>query len=67
MAALRVIDFSEEEIDCIFRIVAAILHLGNVSFRAKEDGSAVPVSSDHVKHASLVSVTLMMNVDECSE
>ncbi|XP_018019486.1 unconventional myosin IC [Hyalella azteca] len=54
MAALRVIDFSEEEIDCIFRIVAAILHLGNVSFRAKDDGSAVPVSSDHVKHASLL-------------
>ncbi|KAF2362429.1 Myosin head motor domain, partial [Trinorchestia longiramus] len=52
MAALRVIDFSDDEVSSIFRVVAAILHLGNVTFRAGEGGNAVPKNGDEVKFAA---------------
>ena len=33
MACMRSVGFSEEEIDSIWQILAAILNLGNVSYR----------------------------------
>lgn len=40
MAALKVIDFSEDESGAIADITAAVLHLGNITFAASEEGHA---------------------------
>eukprot|EP01127_Copromyxa_protea_P008635 TRINITY_DN1985_c0_g1_i1.p1 TRINITY_DN1985_c0_g1~~TRINITY_DN1985_c0_g1_i1.p1 ORF type:complete len:2168 (-),score=640.96 TRINITY_DN1985_c0_g1_i1:13-6204(-) len=37
--ALKVLDFTEAETDTLFRIVAGILHLGNIEFRPRDGGS----------------------------
>ncbi|XP_022241921.1 unconventional myosin-Ic-like [Limulus polyphemus] len=39
-SALSVIDFTEEEINALFAVVASVLHLGNVGF-TEDDGRAV--------------------------
>uniref|UniRef100_A0A8C5QFT0 Myosin IG n=1 Tax=Leptobrachium leishanense TaxID=445787 RepID=A0A8C5QFT0_9ANUR len=45
--SLKVIGFSEDEVDSIYRILAAILHLGNMRF-AKEEDSVVIEDEDVV-------------------
>ena len=35
--ALRVLGFTPEEIDQLFNVVGAVLHLGNVSFNSEHD------------------------------
>ncbi|XP_053324035.1 unconventional myosin-Ig isoform X2 [Spea bombifrons] len=47
--SLRVIGFSSDEVDSIYRILAAILHLGNMRFAVQED-------SVTIESAELVSV-----------
>uniref|UniRef100_A0ACB8FX43 Unconventional myosin-Ig n=1 Tax=Sphaerodactylus townsendi TaxID=933632 RepID=A0ACB8FX43_9SAUR len=44
--AMKVIGFSPEEMDSIYKILAAILHLGNVCFVTAED--AMKVENDHL-------------------
>ncbi|XP_076369373.1 unconventional myosin-Ic-like isoform X3 [Tachypleus tridentatus] len=39
-SALSVIDFTEEEVNALFAVVASVLHLGNVGF-TEDDGHAV--------------------------
>jgi myosin heavy subunit len=39
-AALDELNFSEVEQDNLFRIIAAVLHLGNLTFTTDEDGLA---------------------------
>ncbi|XP_069680956.1 unconventional myosin ID isoform X2 [Periplaneta americana] len=36
-SAFRTLGFSSEEIDTVWRIVAAILHLGNITFKSQEE------------------------------
>ncbi|XP_058770978.1 myosin-9-like isoform X1 [Vicia villosa] len=39
--AMDIVGISQEEQDAIFRLVAAILHLGNVRFKSEEDSSVL--------------------------
>ena len=39
--ALRVLKFTDQEIDAILRIVAAILHMGNIQFTDFEENKAL--------------------------
>lgn len=52
--AMKVLKFSDEEVEFCFRTVAAILHLGNINF--EETGSGVKKSKiknpDELKHAA---------------
>lgn len=50
--ALHTLNFSDEEKESIWKIVGAILHLGNVSFRANDDGLAKVVDETHVNYCS---------------
>jgi myosin heavy subunit len=53
LKAMRVLDMSEEEQDRVFRIVSAILHLGDVEFERVEhkDEEGSTISSDTLKSA----------------
>ncbi|KAL0268992.1 UNVERIFIED_CONTAM: hypothetical protein PYX00_010747 [Menopon gallinae] len=37
IAAMKALDFSQSEIETVWKIVAAILHLGNITFKQEED------------------------------
>lgn len=52
--ALGTLNFTEEEKEAIWGVVGAILHLGNVSFRATDDGLAKVVDDKHVSYCSEV-------------
>ena len=52
--ALDILNFSDEEKGAIWGIIAAILHLGNVSFKANDDGLAKVVDETHVNYCSKV-------------
>ncbi|KAM4705559.1 unconventional myosin-Ig-like [Rhinophrynus dorsalis] len=47
--SMKVIGFSPEEIDSVYRVLAAILHLGNLCFDVEED-SVIIENSDLVSH-----------------
>nr|CAB3264155.1 unconventional myosin-Ic-like [Phallusia mammillata] len=59
--ALKVLEFSEQQIDNLFEIVASVLHLGNVNFSANDEGNAV-VQNDHV--VQKVSILLGCDLDQ---
>lgn len=52
--ALDTLNFTGEEKEAIWEVIGAILHLGNVSFRASEDGLARIVDDTHVGYCSKV-------------
>ena len=63
--SMRVLNFTDQEKTSIFRIVAGVLHFGNVQFKATkadsgDEGSAI-CNMDTLKHACKV-----WNVDEAS-
>jgi len=49
--ALQVCDFSEEEQEALFEVVASVMHLGNVGF-TEEGGKAVVHGEEHVNNMS---------------
>ncbi|XP_044493143.1 myosin-6-like [Mangifera indica] len=61
--AMDVVGISSEEQDAIFRVVAAILHLGNVEFaKGKEIDSSVPKDEKSWFHLRTVAELLMCDV-----
>ena len=56
--ALTMLHFSEADVDALFRVVAAILHLGNVSFKGSDECEVDPVTKEPLrKAAELLGVT----------
>ncbi|KAK8541531.1 hypothetical protein V6N12_014162 [Hibiscus sabdariffa] len=47
--AMDIVGISEDEQDAIFRIVAAILHLGNIAFAKGEEGDSSMLQNDKAK------------------
>eukprot|EP01018_Ginkgo_biloba_P031563 Gb_12711 [translate_table: standard] len=61
--AMEVVGISPEEQDAIFRVVAAILHLGNVDFaKGKETDSSIPKDEKAVFHLNMAAELFMCNV-----
>lgn len=56
VSAFRTLGFSSDETDTIWKVVAAILHIGNIEFTSDGEGSK-PSMSNVSKAASLLSVT----------
>ncbi|CAG9816020.1 unnamed protein product, partial [Phaedon cochleariae] len=50
-SSLNTLQFAKEDQDSLWRVVAAILHLGNVEFEADEDNLALK-RSEHVDHVA---------------
>lgn len=46
LSALEVLGFSSDEKDCIVKVVAAVLHLGNIDFAVKESTSGADDGSE---------------------
>ncbi|KAL4200292.1 hypothetical protein AMTRI_Chr03g55660 [Amborella trichopoda] len=62
--AMDVVGISPEEQDAIFRVVAAILHLGNVEFaKGKEIDSSAPKDDKAIYHLQTVAELLMCDVN----
>ena len=66
MAALKVIGFSEPEVDGVWSIVAAILHLGNITFTITEDGKAQLKQGFEIQHTCKVRESLCQFRHVCS-
>ncbi|KAL9309691.1 putative myosin ATPase [Arabidopsis thaliana] len=61
--AMDIVGMSEKEQEAIFRVVAAILHLGNVEFtKGKEVDSSVPKDDKSKFHLNTVAELLMCDV-----
>ncbi|KAG9154979.1 hypothetical protein Leryth_012167, partial [Lithospermum erythrorhizon] len=61
--AMDVVGISSEEQDAIFRVVAAVLHLGNIEFaKGKEMDSSVPKDEKSWFHLKTVAELLMCDV-----
>ncbi|XP_074053791.1 unconventional myosin-Ig [Macrotis lagotis] len=60
--AMKIIGFSPDEMDCVHRILAAILHLGNIQFVETESGLEVAeeVLVDHVARLTATPQQLVM-------
>ncbi|KAM9101123.1 unconventional myosin-Ig [Sarcophilus harrisii] len=60
--AMKIIGFSPDEIDCVHRILAAILHLGNIQFVETESGLEVEEKMlvDHVARLTATPPELVM-------
>ncbi|XP_072510343.1 unconventional myosin-Ig [Notamacropus eugenii] len=60
--AMKVIGFSPDEVDCVHRILAAILHLGNIQFVETESGLEVAEKMlvDHVARLTATPPELVM-------
>ncbi|XP_078440971.1 myosin-9-like [Wolffia australiana] len=58
--AMDIVGISEEEQDSIFRVVAAILHLGNIDFaKGKEIDSSIPKDEKSIFHLKTTAELLM--------
>ncbi|XP_054427265.1 unconventional myosin-Ig [Pteronotus mesoamericanus] len=55
--AMRVIGFTEEEVGSVHRILAAILHLGNIEFVEKEEGPLAVAEEVLVDHVAELTAT----------
>ncbi|XP_045683574.1 unconventional myosin-Ig [Phyllostomus hastatus] len=55
--AMRVIGFSSEEVDSVHRILAAILHLGNIEFVEMEEGHLAVAEEVLVDHVAELTAT----------
>eukprot|EP01018_Ginkgo_biloba_P004122 Gb_41098 [translate_table: standard] len=61
--AMDVVGISPEEQDAIFRVVAAILHLGNIDFaKGKEIDSSTPKDEKTIFHLKMTAELLMCDV-----
>jgi len=61
--AMDIVGISPEEQDSIFRVVAAILHLGNINFtKGKEVDSSMPKDDKSRSHLEMAAELLMCNV-----
>ncbi|KAJ0961738.1 hypothetical protein J5N97_000057 [Dioscorea zingiberensis] len=61
--AMDIVGISAQEQDAIFRVVAAILHLGNVDFaKGKEVDSSVPKDDKSKFHLNMVAELLMCDL-----
>ncbi|KAH9297946.1 hypothetical protein KI387_029628, partial [Taxus chinensis] len=61
--AMDVVGITPEEQDAIFRVVAAILHLGNINFtKGKEIDSSKPKDDKSLFHLSMAAELLMCDV-----
>ncbi|XP_036593311.1 unconventional myosin-Ig isoform X2 [Trichosurus vulpecula] len=60
--AMKVIGFSSDEMDCVHRILAAILHLGNIQFVETESGLEVAEKMlvDHVARLTATPSEMVM-------
>ncbi|XP_020854732.1 unconventional myosin-Ig isoform X1 [Phascolarctos cinereus] len=61
--AMKVIGFRSDEMDCVHRILAAILHLGNIQFVETESGLEVAEKMlvDHVARLTATPLELVMS------
>lgn len=57
VGAMKTMGFSQQEIDTIWRVVAAIIHLGSIQFEVDQDVSKIKNKNDLNKLAELLSVT----------
>lgn len=58
MACLRSLHFSEQEIDSIWQLVVAILHIGNVEYKVNLENEAVTIEESC--HASVQRVAELL-------
>ncbi|KAL5538691.1 hypothetical protein UlMin_045979 [Ulmus minor] len=57
--AMDIVGISEKEQDAIFRVVAAILHLGNIDFAKGEDNESAIVKEESLFHLQMTAELLM--------
>ncbi|XP_050236571.1 myosin-9 isoform X2 [Mercurialis annua] len=57
--AMGVVGISEKEQDAIFRVIAAILHLGNIDFTKEEDIDSSVVKDESKFHLQMTAALLM--------
>ena len=60
MACMRNVGFSEEEIDQIWQIIAAILNLGNVEYRVNPDNDEAHIQDATRSYAERVAALLQL-------
>ncbi|CAN7027785.1 unnamed protein product, partial [Brassica oleracea var. botrytis] len=66
--AMDIVGISEKEQEAIFRVVAAILHIGNIEFtKGKEADSSVPKDDKAKFHLNTVAELLMCDVKELED
>ncbi|GMI76119.1 MYOSIN XI E [Hibiscus trionum] len=62
--AMDIVGMSKDEQDAIFRIVAAILHLGNIAFAKGEEGDSSMLENDKAKfHLQMTADLLMCDIE----
>eukprot|EP00741_Cyanophora_paradoxa_P005762 tig00000113_g5584.t1 len=66
-AAMTLIGFDVREQRAMFRIVSAILHLGNITFDEREDGEASAISEDGRKQLEVVCELLEVDLPTLEE
>lgn len=57
ISAFRTLGFADDEVDSVWRLVAAILHLGNVKFASSEDSTDITTKKELDTVARLLRVT----------
>ncbi|PIN14470.1 Myosin class V heavy chain [Handroanthus impetiginosus] len=65
--AMDVVGISSDEQDAIFRVVAAILHLGNIEFAKVSDGDASQPKDDQSRFHLKTTAELLMCNEKCLE
>ncbi|KAG6436833.1 hypothetical protein SASPL_101735 [Salvia splendens] len=65
--AMDIVGISDEEQDGIFRVVAAILHLGNIEFAKESDGDASHPKDDQSRFHLKTVAELLMCDEQCLE
>ncbi|KAL1545296.1 myosin-6-like [Salvia divinorum] len=65
--AMDIVGISDEEQDGIFRVVAAILHLGNIEFEKESDGDASHPKDDKSRFHLKTVAELLMCDEQCLE
>lgn len=55
--ALETLNFTEEECEAVWGVVAAVLHLGNITFTSNDDGHATLTDPTHAEHCSKVGMS----------
>jgi myosin-5 len=66
--AMDVVGISNEEQEAIFRVVAAILHLGNIDFgKGEEIDSSVIKDKDSRSHLNMAAELLMCNAQSLED
>jgi len=61
--AMRVLDFTEEEILDLFKVVAGVLHLGNLKFAPKASGEGSRIAEDVVSMQTCAACCDLLEID----